>query len=107
MIPHIPLLEVLAVAVIVPGVCVLQVPYESNPPILVPETRTEMVPREGTPVGGLPTEVVVVVAPPPPDFGRYLIPLDGQLPGVIASTLTKEPSMMDPFTYRPSGKSTE
>ena len=66
-----------------------------------------MVPREGTPVDVLSTVVVVVVAPPPPDFGRYLIPLGGQLPGVIASVLTKEPSMIDPFTYRPSGTSTE
>ena len=60
-----------------------------------------MVPDEGTPVAVLSTEVVVIVVvpPPPPDFGRYLIPLDGQLPGVIASVLTKDPSMMDPFTY--------
>lgn len=109
-IPHFPLLEVsvnplplvVAVAVSFPGVWVLQVPYESKPPVLVPDTRTEMVPDEGTPVAVLSTDVVVVVVvpSPPPDFGRYLIPLDGQLPGVIASVLTKEPSMMDPFTYR-------
>ena len=35
-----------------------------------------------------------------PDFGRYLIPLDGQLPGVGASMPTKVPSMMDPMTYQ-------
>jgi len=64
-----------------------------------------MVPDEGTPpVGVVPTEVVVVVPPPLPDFGRYLIPVDGQLPGVGASIATKEPSMMDPFTYGTSGK---
>ena len=96
-----PLPLVVAAAVIFPGLWVLQVPYESKPPILVPDTRTEMVPDEGTPVAVLSTEVVVVVVVPPPplDFGRYLIPLDGQLPGVIASVLTKDPSMMDPFTY--------
>jgi hypothetical protein len=65
--------------------------------------RTETVPDEGTPVGAVPPEVAVaVVVPPPlplPDFGRYLIPLDGQLPGVKASILTKEPSMTDPCSY--------
>jgi len=69
-----------------------------------------MVPDEGTPVGvdvdvvplevvPVLLEVVVVVTPPLPDFGRYLIPLDGQLPGVGASILTYEPSMIDPLTY--------
>lgn len=105
-IPHFPLLEAsvnplpLAVAVIFPGVCVLHVPKESNPPVLLPDTRTETVPDEGTPVGALPPEVVVGVPPPPLDFGRYLIPLDGQLPGAVASILTYEPSMTDPLTYR-------
>lgn len=106
-IPHFPLLEVsvnplpLAVVVIFPGVCVLQVPEESTPPVLSPDTRTDMVPDEGTPVGVLPPPPEVVVGVPPllPDFGRYLIPLDGQLPGVIASILTNEPSTIDPFTY--------
>ena len=105
MIPHFPLLEVsvnplpLAAAVIFPGVCVLQVPEERIPPVLVPDTKTEIVPDEGTPVGVPPPEVVVGVPPPLPDFGRYLIPLDGQLPGVVASILINEPSMMDPLTY--------
>ena len=78
----------LVAVVVVSGVCVLQVPYQSNPPVLVPGT-TEMVPDEGKPVGVLPTELVVVVPPPPPAFARYLIPLDGQLPGVVASIATR------------------
>jgi hypothetical protein len=68
---------------------VLHVPSESNPPVLVPDTRTEMVPEEGTPVGAGPgsgpSEVSVG---PRPGFGAYLISVSGQLPGVGALILT-------------------
>jgi len=96
-------------SVYVASVCVDQVPRERRPPTNEPDSEACIVAfvgmLPGAPVVVVPVVVVVVVAVPeetlvavvPPDFGGYVIPLEGQEPASGALMATNTPSITEPF----------
>lgn len=86
-------------SVYVASVCVDHVPADNRPPVDAVMCALDGRPPE---VGPGPEEVDVVVPPPlpEPDFGGYLIPLDGQDPSSGASMATKLPSIRDPLRLK-------
>jgi hypothetical protein len=110
--PQLPFEEVMVkpdvdpLKVIVARVWVDQVPNVRIPPIVDPPWIAWTVPL----VGKLPSEVGVgleapvdevgLEPPEPPDFGGYLIPLEGQEPALGASIATNCPSITDPLRLK-------